>query len=73
MRFLHLARLREIYVHEAEARNLKIDTGLLIRVYSPMTFGYNTYFHIRLDHFITDPSHESTLIVHILCIHDSKC
>jgi Plant mobile domain len=29
MRFLHLVRLREIYVQEAEAYNLKIDTGLL--------------------------------------------
>jgi hypothetical protein len=29
MRFLHLTRLREIYVKEVEARNLKIDTGLL--------------------------------------------
>jgi Plant mobile domain len=29
MGFLHLARLREIYVQEAEACNLKIDTGLL--------------------------------------------
>jgi hypothetical protein len=29
MRFFHLARLREIYVQEAEARNLKIDIGLL--------------------------------------------
>jgi hypothetical protein len=29
MRFLHLARLREIYVEEAEDRILKIDTGLL--------------------------------------------
>jgi Plant mobile domain len=29
MRFLHLARLREIYVQETEVRNLKIDTGLL--------------------------------------------
>jgi Plant mobile domain len=29
MRFIHLARLREIYVQEAEVRNLNIDTGLL--------------------------------------------
>jgi Plant mobile domain len=29
MRFLHLVRLREIYVKEAVARNLKIDMGLL--------------------------------------------
>jgi hypothetical protein len=29
MRFLHLVRLREIYVQEAEVRNLKIDMGLL--------------------------------------------
>jgi Plant mobile domain len=29
MRFFHLARLHEIYVQEAKARNLKIDTGLL--------------------------------------------
>jgi Plant mobile domain len=29
MGFLHLARLCEIYVQEAETRNLNIDTGLL--------------------------------------------
>jgi Plant mobile domain len=29
MGYLHLARLREIYVQEVEACNLKIDTGLL--------------------------------------------
>jgi Plant mobile domain len=29
MEFLHLTRLCEIYVQEAETRNLKIDTGLL--------------------------------------------
>jgi hypothetical protein len=29
MRFLHLARLREINVQEVEAHNLNIDTGLL--------------------------------------------
>jgi hypothetical protein len=28
MGFLNLARLHEIYVHEAETRNLKNDTGL---------------------------------------------
>jgi hypothetical protein len=28
MGFLHLARLCEIYVQEADARNLKVDTGL---------------------------------------------
>jgi hypothetical protein len=29
MKFLHLARLREIYVQKVEAHNLMIDTGLL--------------------------------------------
>jgi Plant mobile domain len=29
MRFIHLARLREVYVEEAKTNNLKIDTGLL--------------------------------------------
>jgi hypothetical protein len=29
LEFLHLVRLREIYVQEVETRNLKINTGLL--------------------------------------------
>jgi Plant mobile domain len=40
MGFNHLAWLREIYVQEADARNLKIDTGLLsalIKFWRPET------------------------------------
>jgi Plant mobile domain len=47
MKFLHLARLREIYVQEAEARNLKIDTGLLnvlIEFWRPKTHMFHFNF-----------------------------
>jgi Plant mobile domain len=47
MRFLHLARLREIYVQEVEACNLKIDIGLLsafIEFWRPETHTFHLNF-----------------------------
>jgi Plant mobile domain len=47
MRFFHLARLREIYVQEADARNLKIDMDLLsslIKFWRPETHTFHFNF-----------------------------
>jgi hypothetical protein len=32
-------------------------------LHSLMSVGYETYFHIKLDHLIIDPPHEPTIIV----------
>jgi Plant mobile domain len=65
MRFLHLARLREIYVQETEARNLKIDTGLLSTLIEFWRSETHT-FHFNFDEMIVTLEVNSQILLILL-------